>query len=252
MRVPAAAWLAAAAVLATGCGTAAPAAGPDAGPAAGPPAAPATRTTPRDTAGTAAMEAAFWARRDADRARFVQADVDFMTGMIGHHAQALVMSAMAPTHAGSSSLRTLAARIENAQEGEIASMQEWLRRRDQPVPEVHIEGTRLMIHGPGGMDHGAMDHGGDHAMMPGMLTQAQLDALDAARGDRFDRLFLHYMIGHHRGAVVMVEDLFAVDGAALEDDAFKLASDIQVDQRTEIARMQRMLDALGGPPPDAE
>ena len=214
---------------------------------------PAAATTSRDTADTAALEAAFWARRAADRQRFTQADTDFMTGMIGHHAQALIMAAMAPTHGASPQLQTLAARIDNSQRAEIASMQRWLELRGQPVPQVHIEGTRLMIHGAGGHgDHGGHMGHGDHAMMPGMLTQDQLDALDAARGDRFDRLFLHYMIAHHEGAVVMVEDLFAADGAAQDDDSFKLASDIQADQKTEIARMQRMLDALGGPPPDTD
>ena len=103
------------------------------------------------------------------------------------------------------------------------------------------------------MDHGQMDHGQhgggmahDHSSMPGMLTQAQLDELDAARGAKFDRLFLTYMIGHHAGAVTMVDDLFASDGAAQGGNTFKVASDIQVDQRTEIARMQLMLDQMPG------
>jgi len=94
-----------------------------------------------------------------------------------------------------------------------------------------------------------MEHGGmDHSQMPGMLTQAQLDELAEAQGLEFDRLYLRYMIGHHAGAVTMVETLFAADGAAQSGNTFKMASDIQVDQRTEIARMQQMLDAL--PPTD--
>ena len=98
------------------------------------------------------------------------------------------------------------------------------------------------------MGHEGMDHGGmDHAGMPGMLTQAQLDELAAARGVDFDRLFLRYMIGHHAGAVTMVDTLFAADGAAQGGNTFKVASDIQVDQRTEIARMQQMLDSLPRP-----
>lgn len=196
-----------------------------------------TETTPQPPADAMAdLEALYQARMDSARTRFTDADVHFMTGMIGHHAQALVMSAMAPTHGASPAVQRLAARIDNAQRDEIATMQRWLRDRDQPVPEVHIEGTRLMIHGAG--DH-AM-----HMTMPGMLSQAQIQELDAARGAAFDRLFLAYMIQHHGGAVVMVEDLVATDGAAQGDATFKLASDIQVDQRTEIARMQRMLDAL--------
>ncbi len=192
--------------------------------------------TPEPT--IAELEALYRTRVDGARMRFIDADVQFMTGMIGHHAQALVMAAMAPTHGASPSVRTLAARIDNAQHDEIETMQRWLRDRAQPVPEVHIQGTTLMIHG----SNGHMDHA--HMSMPGMLTQAQLDELDAARGGDFDRLFLTYMIQHHGGAIVMVEDLVATDGGAQGTETFKLASDIQVDQRTEIARMQRMLDAL--------
>ena len=176
----------------------------------------------------AEIEALYEARADSARQRFTQADVRFMTGMMGHHAQAIVMARLAPTHGASPEIRTLAARIINAQEDEIALMRQWLRDRGQPVPEIHIEG--LMVHGP------------EHAMnMPGMLTDAQLRELDAARGAEFDRLLLTYMIQHHRGAVEMVHELFATDGAAQDEGAFRLASDVQVDQITEISRMESML-----------
>ena len=187
------------------------------------------------------LEALYWARQDSARSAFTEADARFMDGMIGHHAQALIMAALAPTNGASPAVRTLAARITNSQRDEIATMQRWLRDRGQPVPEVHIDGLTLMIHG------GRMDHMHGHAMMPGMLTDAQLHELAAAQGPDFDRLFLTYMIQHHSGARTMVDELFATDGAALDEAAFKLASDISADQRTEIARMQRMLDAL----PDA-
>lgn len=188
-----------------------------------------------DAAAAAELEALYRARVDSARARFTEADVHFMNGMIGHHAQALVMAALAPTHGASPTVRTLAARIANAQEDEIATMQRWLRDRGQPVPEVHVEGTEVMA------------HGADHAMhMPGMLTQDQLRELDAARGPEFDRLFLTYMIQHHRGAVTMVHDLFATDGAGQDEEVFKFASDVQVDQTTEIARMERMLAEMAG------
>lgn len=190
---------------------------------------------------TAELEAMYRARQDSARMQYTDADVHFMTGMISHHAQALVMAALAPTHAASNDVQTLAARIDNAQKDEIASMQRWLRDRGQPVPQIQIEGTHLMVHGGG--EHGS----GDHAMqMPGMLSQEQLRELDEARGAEFDRLFLTYMIQHHSGAVVMVKELFDTDGAALDEAAFKLASDIQVDQITEIERMERMLAALPG------
>lgn len=181
----------------------------------------------------AEIEALYRARTDSARMHFTEADVRFMTGMIGHHAQALVMSALAPTNGASPAVRTLAARIINAQRDEIATMQRWLRDRGQTVPEVEIEGTQLTVHGP------------DYAMeMPGMLSAEQIRELESARGPEFDRLFLRYMIQHHRGAVTMVHDLFAVDGAAQDEAAFKLASDIQVDQKTEIARMELMLERL--------
>ena len=194
-----------------------------------------TETAPSETA---ELEALYEERIKSARMRFTDADVDFMTGMIAHHAQALVMSDLAPKNGASPSVQTLASRIINAQNDEIATMQQWLKDRDQPVPEVHIMGTNLMVHGAG-------DH---HMHMPGMLTQAQLDELAEARDTEFDRLFLTYMIDHHAGAVTMVHKLFSTDGAGQDEAAFKLASDVQVDQITEINRMKLMLDAL----PDAD
>jgi uncharacterized protein (DUF305 family) len=201
---------------------------------------PAPAPEPRPALSPDEIEAIYRARTDSARMRFTDADVHFVTGMIGHHAQALVMAGMAPSHGAGPSIRTLAGRIINAQQDEIELMRQWLIDRDQVVPEVHIEGTRLMVHGAG------------HAMnMPGMLTDGQLSALDAARGAEFDRLFLTLMIQHHRGAVTMVHDLFRTDGAGQDEAVFKLASDIQADQSTEVARMELMLDALpadGGMP----
>jgi uncharacterized protein (DUF305 family) len=195
--------------------------------------APAPATRP--SAGSAAeLEAIYRARVDSARTRFHEADAHFMSHMIAHHAQALVMARLAPTHGASPSVRTLAARIINAQQDEIEIMQTWLRDRGLTVPEVHITGTTLMVHGAG-----------EHAMhMPGMLTPEQLRTLDRARGAEFDRLFLTYMIEHHRGAVTMVQELFSTDGAAQDVTVFRFASDVQVDQITEIARMESMLAAL--------
>lgn len=193
-------------------------------------------TTPapeQEAHSTGELEELFHARRDSALMKYSQADVDFMNGMIAHHAQALVMSRLAPTHGASDEVQTLAARIINAQKDEIETMQRWLEDRDLDAPTIHIDGLELTVHGAG-----------DHAMhMPGMLTQEQLEELDSARGGEFDRLFLKYMIQHHSGAVTMVENLFAKDGAAQGEATYKLASDIQVDQRTEIARMERMLEA---------
>jgi uncharacterized protein (DUF305 family) len=183
------------------------------------------------------LEALYWARQDSARTSFIEADVRFMTGMIKHHAQAVVMSRLAPTHGASGQVQTLAARIINAQQDEIATMQRWLRRRDQPVPQIEMEGTRLTV-------DGMSVHGMN---MVGVLTEEQIRELDRARGTAFDRLFLKYMIQHHSGAVTMVDNLVGTDGAARDGAAFKLASDINVDQQTEIARMRRVLSDL----PDA-
>ncbi|HEX5726476.1 MAG TPA: DUF305 domain-containing protein [Longimicrobiaceae bacterium] len=174
----------------------------------------------------------------AVRDPYTAADVHFMSAMIGHHAQAIEMSRLAPTHGASPSVLTLAARIINAQEDEIATMQQWLRDRGQPVPEARSAGAHMMMHG--------VEH-----EMPGMLTEAQLRQLDQARGAEFDRLFLTFMIQHHRGAVVMVTELFSAWGAGQDELVFKFASDVNVDQTTEIARMQRMLADLvfGSPSP---
>ena len=174
---------------------------------------------------------ALYSARIADaHAVFTEADVQFMTGMIIHHAQALVMSAWAPKNKASSEVRTLAARIFSSQQDEIARMQEWLSDRGRPVPEARMRGGELM-------------HAAGH-IMPGMLTNEQMAELGQARGHEFDRLFLTYMIQHHRGAIIMVEELFASEGAAQANEMFKLASDINVDQATEIARMQGMLEAM--------
>lgn len=184
------------------------------------------------------------------RPRYTAADVQFMTAMIGHHAQAVTMSRMVDSHGASPSVRTLAARIINAQQDEIAIMQQWLRERGQPVPEPAATGAHAMA----GMSHEGMGHdmpgmstpatSTPGASMPGMLTAVQMAALDRARGREFDRLFLSGMIQHHRGAVGMVQTLFSTYGAGQDEAVFKFASDVNVDQTTEIARMQQMLAAV--------
>jgi uncharacterized protein (DUF305 family) len=266
----AAAAVAAAAVLVTaGAARAAAQTAPAAAPR---PAAPVRST------GRAASDAAAIARARADSARlpYTAADIAFMTTMIGHHAQAITMSRLAPERAGSPSVRTLAARIINAQQDEIGIMQQWLRDRRQPVPEVGADGTvtgggpAMAGHSMSGHDtsghtmagHGAAGHGAaghaatghdmsGHAAMPGMLTAAELRQLAAARGSEFDRLFLTSMIRHHRGATAMVKSLFGTYGAGQDETVFKFASDVNVDQTTEITRMQRMLAALLFGAPDA-
>lgn len=198
-----------------------------------------TQTT-QNSAQNAELEAQYWEQIKKSKMQFVQADVDFMTGMIGHHAQALIMSDLAPKNGANYEIQTLAARIINAQKDEIASMQQWLKDRDQPVPEVHIEGLNLMIHGVGGHHGGHMDH----MNMAGMLSMDQLNELAEAKGPEFDKLFLKYMIQHHTGALTMVKELISADGAVQDEQAFKISSDINVDQITEIERMKLMLIQL--------
>jgi uncharacterized protein (DUF305 family) len=161
------------------------------------------------------------------------ADVEFMSGMISHHAQAIAMSKLAPTHGASETIRTLAGRVINAQQDEINLMQQWLRERNFPVPEASPTGMKMVMNG--------VEH---EMLMPGMLTPEQMKQLDAARGPEFDELFLTLMIQHHRGAVGMVEKLFSTPGAGQNEIVFKFASDVNVDQTTEIARMEKTLFML--------
>jgi uncharacterized protein (DUF305 family) len=171
-------------------------------------------------------------RPDAARRPYTEADVHFMSGMIHHHAQAIVMAGWAPTHDAGAPVRRLAERIINAQQDEIATMRQWLGDRELPVPEPNPAGATM-----------SMDGGGHAMLMPGMLTEAQMRELDQAKGPEFDRLFLTFMIQHHRGAVSMVEDLFDSYGAARDQAVFKFANDVNVDQTTEIERMKTMLAA---------
>jgi uncharacterized protein (DUF305 family) len=171
------------------------------------------------------------ARADSARLPSTAADAQFMTHMIHHHGQALVMAGWAPTHGASPAVQRLCARIINAQRDEIATMQQWLRDRGYPAPEPT----------PGPMTMPGMSH---PMLMPGMLTEEQMHQLDQARGEPFDSLFLTFMIQHHKGAVSMVKDLFGSYGAGQDETVFKFANDVSVDQTTEIARMEKMLAAL--------
>jgi len=164
-------------------------------------------------------------------APFTQADVEFLSGMIGHHAQAIQMAGWAPSHGASASLRALCERIVVAQNDEIAFSQRWLREHGQYVPPADPRGHIMQ-----GMDH--------PMLMPGMLSPEQMAQLDAARGTEFDRLFLEFMIQHHKGALAMVDKLLAVPGAAENGPVYRFATDVHVDQTTEINRMNLMLADL--------
>jgi uncharacterized protein (DUF305 family) len=177
------------------------------------------------------------ARADAGVQPFTAADVSFMQGMIHHHAQAVVIARWAPTHGASDDVKILASRIDVGQRDEIAFMLRWLRDRHLTAPDP--EAMYLAAEHEASMPEMAMAD----SLMPGMLTAKQLAQLSAATGSEFDRLFLTFMIHHHRGALTMVDHLFSVQGAGQELYVFRFASDVSVDQTTEIDRMRTMLTA---------
>jgi len=169
------------------------------------------------------------AAADLSKVSFTPADVRFMQGMIGHHAQALEMTDVVRSHSGNDAIRALALRIEISQKDEIRMMQDWLKARGQQQPDPHAH------------------HAAGAVLMPGMLSPGEMAQLSAARGPELDRLFLQFMIKHHEGALVMVKDLFGTPGAAQEGDVFAFASDVDADQRMEIDRMRAALAASKEP-----
>ena len=150
-----------------------------------------------------------------------RADADFMRRMIPHHAQALEMTALVADRSASPDLPLLARRIEVSQRDEIAQMERWLMARGEALPAAHA----------------------DHRGMPGMLSASELAALTAARGTTFDRMFLELMIRHHRGAITMVDELYAA-GGGIEPASDQFAREVNADQTIEIRRMQELLADL--------
>lgn len=152
----------------------------------------------------------------------VAADVAFMQGMIGHHAQALDMVELLETRTASEAMKLLGLRIKVSQEDEIRFMRRWLDERGETVPGPHAH------------------HAAGFTPMPGMLTAEEMAALAAASGPAFDKLFLEGMIKHHEGALIMAEDLFTRDGAGQEASINAFAADVVADQQMEIDRMKRL------------
>jgi uncharacterized protein (DUF305 family) len=159
-----------------------------------------------------------------------QADVEFMQGMIMHHSQAVEMTTLIPSHTENKDLRSLGARISSSQSDEIKFMQRWLAARGEP--------RSMAMPGMPNMDRS----GHPMALMPGMLTPEQMEALSTAKGAEFDHLFLTGMIQHHSGALMMVEDLFDTAGAGQDAELFNFATDADNTQRAEIRIMQTMLE----------
>src|SRR5882724_6651206 len=161
------------------------------------------------------------------------ADVEFMQGMIMHHAQAVEMTALIASHTENKDLRSLGARISSSQSDEIMFMKRWLAARGERVS--------MAAQGMPGMDMSGAPMA-SMALMPGMLTPEQMEALRKAKGAEFDRLFLAGMIQHHGGALTMVKDLFDTAGAGQDADVFNFATDVDSGQRAEIRIMQTMLE----------
>jgi uncharacterized protein (DUF305 family) len=159
------------------------------------------------------------------------ADVQFMQGMIMHHAQAVEMTALIASHTTNKDLRSLGARISSSQADEMKFMKRWLEARGKPVSPARHE-----MHGMNMPTHATHS-----TMMPGMLTPKQMEALKKSQGAEFDQLFLTGMIQHHQGALAMVKDLFDTAGAGQDAELFNFATDVDSGQRAEIRIMQTML-----------
>lgn len=185
---------------------------------------------------TAAPEPA--ARPDLVREPYSQADIDFMAGMIPHHAQAVLMAGWAASHGASPEVRVLCERLVVGQRDEIEWMRNWLRDRGQVVPDANATHHRMKMNG--------VEH---DMLMPGMLSPQELAQLDKARGAEWDRLFLAGMTRHHEGALEMVEELFGSHGALQDEDVYKFVSDLYADQSAEIERMQKLSEAVNARSP---
>ena len=164
-------------------------------------------------------------------------DVEFMQGMIMHHAQAVEMTALMESHTTNKDLRLLGARISHSQSEEIRFMERWLTARGETIS------MKMQMSDMSSMDMPGMDMSGHgpQMLMPGMLTQRQMDALRKEKGAEFDRLFLTGMIQHHTGALTMVKELFGTAGAGQDADIFNFTTDVDSGQRAEIRIMQNML-----------
>jgi uncharacterized protein (DUF305 family) len=165
------------------------------------------------------------------------ADAQFMQGMIMHHAQAVEMTALIESHTENKDVRSLGSRISRSQADEIKFMKRWLVSRGQPISEAMPDMDHMKAHD----HHMNMSHE-SMALMPGMLTAEQMEALRKAKGEEFDYLFLTGMIQHHGGALTMVKDLFDTAGAGQDAELFNFATDVDSGQRAEIRIMQNMLE----------
>jgi uncharacterized protein (DUF305 family) len=168
---------------------------------------------------------------------FTEADVHFMQGMIGHHAQALAMVALIPSRSDRPDMRALGERIRVSQQDEIKLMKQWLGDRNQEIPDTsHAGASGHHMHMP--------DMAMSDTLMPGMLTPQQMTELANAKGAQFETLFLKDMIQHHEGALTMVAKLLGTTGSGQEPEVFRFAAEVDTDQRAEISRMSALLSSI--------
>ncbi|GAB4069686.1 DUF305 domain-containing protein [Angustibacter speluncae] len=167
---------------------------------------------------------------------YAESDVAFLVQMIPHHAQALEMAQLAPGRAQDPRVVGMASRIADVQQLEIDVYERWLADKGL-APDGRPTGRA----GGGGGEHGHGDV--DTTAMPGMASEADLAALEAAQGTEFDRTWLRLMIAHHEGALAMAEEREAT-GTNIR--VGELAADVVVTQLDEITTMQAVLDELGG------
>jgi uncharacterized protein (DUF305 family) len=187
-----------------------------------PSAEPTAEVSPSTAAAASALS-------DSARRRHVEADVRFMQRMIDHHAQALELTRLVPTHTTRADIRLIAERVQVSQRDEMALMRRWLERHGAKAP------------GPDSLH--AHHGGGGEPPMPGMLTAEEMSRLAGVTGTEFDRLFLRLMIRHHEGALAMVSELFSTPGAGQDPELFSFASDVDADQRAEIRRLRALLQS---------
>ena len=179
----------------------------------------------------AIVVAALTAQPISAQIRHTAADAEFMRGMIAHHGQAVVMSRLVPDRSQFTPVRMLAERIDVSQKDEIALMRQWLRDRNEALPDTAAAGHQ----------HHHSSWGVPRA---GFRSKEDLPRLATPPGTEFDRLFLELMIRHHEGAITMVRSLFGTPASGQETEIFRLAADIEADQRAEIQRMHNLLKTL--------
>ena len=167
-----------------------------------------------------------WAAAPADGS----VEVGFSRDMQVHHAQAVAISALAFDRSRNPEVRAIALDVVITQSSQSGSMAGWLEEWD-----VAPRGSAPAMAWMGG--HATMDMG-PTGLMPGLATQAQLDALAGARGADFDRRWTRLLRAHHAGGLSMLQAVLATsDRAAVRD----LAASMLASQQAEI----EVLDELG-------